>query len=225
MERFDEVVSEGAKPVRRAHVARHWIARLERPLRVPPLDIRLFNAMLSALAPATGKSSAIATRAELGSTLIKGTLALRAAVDPQLRSLYVEGSRLGLSRGSLLNELLKFYLLRLAFQRKLSTVEDFTVGSTFEGSTGMLRFVSYPRGGTETFNGSSRNVQATVEIGQIDAIEWDHSSLGTAVTLNKPRIAIWIGAEGFKRFPLLLEIGRRKPALLERALASMITSH
>ena len=53
-------------------------------------------------------------------------------------------------------------------------------------------------------------------------IEWDHSAVGGIVTLKRPEIRVGIGRDGLKRYDMLVEIGRRRPDLLRRALSYLI---
>jgi hypothetical protein len=221
---FDDVVSEEASSVRRGFLApRQRIAQIERVLRVPPLHLRLIRRTLAAASALTGRQFTGPSQTALGSILTKGTFALRVTLaDAQLRGLYREGRRSGMSRDGLLEELLKLSLVRRAARGELRTLDSFKVTSAFKADDGSLRLVSMSNAGEHLVDESSGLVREALRAGAVKSIEWDHSAVGATVRLSKPRMEVAIGKDGHKHFDLISEIGRRKPALLAQALAPTI---
>jgi Glycosyl transferases group 1 len=221
---FDNVVSEHATLVRRGLFAsRQRIARVERMLRVPPIHHRVIRGVLKATSGVTGRQLAAGSETRMGAMLNTWTFALRTTLaDRQLRQMYLEGSRSGMSRDRLLEELLKLSLLRRAARGELRALDKFTVTSEFDEANGSLRFVSRPDPCVQPIGEPSGTLRSALVAGAVRAIEWDHSAVGETVRLRKPRVDLRIGQDGHKNFDLVAQIGRRKPALLERALAPVI---
>jgi hypothetical protein len=65
----------------------------------------------------------------------------------------------------------------------------------------------------------AERAREAVRAGAIDVIEWDHTAFGPTIQLRSPAVEVGIGADGVKRYTLLLQIGRRRPGVLEQALA------
>jgi len=222
---FDDLVAEGANAARGpARAPRHHIARMERALRVPPLHVRLAHGVLTAAAVVRGRDFARRSEMESGSWLAKGALALQAALgDAELRLVFREGRRAGIALDTLLEEILEISLLRNAANGTLSTREKFTVAAEFHRSTGCLRFVSRAvELGPNDANGSSEGAREALRTGAVHVVEWDHRAVGRTVRLQRPRIEVGIGLDGLKTYAILVEIGQRKPGLLERALGQVV---
>jgi hypothetical protein len=221
---FDDVVSEEAASARRGFLApRQRIAQIERLLRVPPLHLRLIRKALAAASAHNGRQFTGPLETALGSILTKGTFALRVTLaDAQLRRLYREGRRSGMSRDGLLEELLKLSLVRRAARGELRTLESFKVTSAFKADDGSLHYLSTPNADEHPVDESSGLVREALLAGAVKSIQWDHSAVGATVRLSKPRMEVAIGKDGHKHFALISEIGRRKPSLIAQALAPTI---
>ena len=221
MHDFDDVVADEARTARgHARAPRHRLARMERDIRVPPPYARLARGALIALSAVSKRERAVRSELEFSSWLAKGVLALRAVLsDRDLRRLFREGRRAGMALDSLLEEILDLSLLRRAAEGSLPAMRQFTVSWEFDSSTKLLRFASRP---VEQAPGDSHLSSASavdaLRASSVTAIEWDHTALDGTVQLKRPDIDIGIGSDGVTRFPLLIQIGRRKPALLVRTL-------
>jgi hypothetical protein len=219
---FDDVVAEEVVTVRGPRRApRHRLAQMERALRVPPPHVRVTRRALTIAAALRRKEFARRSEIESGSWLVKGSLAARAAAgDPELRAVFREGRRAGMALDALLEEILELSLLRRAAQGNLETDERFTVIPELDSSTRLLRFVSSPvESLSQLPDGSAERALEAVRAGVIDVIEWDHTAFGPTIQLQRPSVEVGIGTDGVKRYTLLAQIGRRRPGLLERALA------
>ena len=227
IKQFDDVVSEHATLMRRGLLApRQRIAEVERMLRVPSIHHRVIRGALNATSGVTGRQFAAGSEMRVGTMLYTLTFALRTTLaDKQLRHIYLKGSRSGMSRDRLLEELLKLSLLRRAVRGELRTLDGFTVTSEFDQANGSLRFVSRPDPCVQPIDERSRALRVALLSGAVKVIEWDHSAVGVMVRLLSPRLDLHIGRDGHMNFDLVAEIGRRKPALLERALAPMTRVH
>ena len=225
IERFDQVVEEEAKgqhPRRVGHGYR--LARIERPLRVPAPRVRVVRAALDVVSAVRGRDFARRKEIESGVLLVKAAVAFRAALgDSTLRPIFQEGRRQGFSRAGLLDELLDFSLLVRAARGSLESREKFTVVSAFVRSQSLLRFTSEPVHGQGVPEQSADSREALLH-GSLERIEWNHMALGGTVTLARPKIMIGIGREGLKQFDLLVQIGKRRPELLRRALRPVLES-
>jgi hypothetical protein len=176
---------------------------------------------LTVAAAIRGKDFARRSEIESGSWLVKGSLAARAAVgDPDLRAVFREGRRAGMALDTLLEEILELSLLRRAAHGYLVADERFRVISEFDSGSRLLRFVSSPvQSHPQVADGTAERAREAVRAGVIDVIEWDHSAFGPTIQLRSPAVEVGIGTDGVKRYTLLVQIGRRRPGLLERALA------
>jgi len=223
VEQFDEVVEEEARRPRARRLATgHRLARMERPIRVPPPHTRMLRAALDVASAARGRDFARRREIESGALLIKAAMALRAAmIDSTLRPIFQEGRREGFSLASLLDELLELSLLVRAARGRLKSREKFAVRSDFDSSQRVLRFTSRPVDG-DLVPELSPDARKALLAGSVDLIEWDHTAFGGTVTLARPEIVIGIGRDGLKRYELLVQVGKRRPQLLERALAPLI---
>jgi hypothetical protein len=226
MQEFDDVVAGEVAVARgRTRAPRYRLAKVERVLSVPPVHVRVAGGALSALSSIRGKDFTRRSELESGSWLAKSTLAIRAAVvDPDLRRVFREGRRAGISFDSLLEEILELSMLRRAAGGTLKTRERFGVDVEFDRSTDSLRFVSTlsEPGRTESPPVIPDGALEQLREGNIEVIEWDHRAVGSTVQLERPRVEVGIGSDGLKRYVLLVQIGRRRPALLERVLAPVI---
>jgi hypothetical protein len=222
---FDDVVSQEARPIGiRPMAVRHRLAMMERALRVPPLGERISRPTFAAISTLSGGRFKPSSRPNVRALVGRSTLAVGAVLgDSELRTIFREGVRAGMARDALMEELVKFAVLRRATRGELKTIDAFSVSAQYDAAGSSIRFMSRPASqGVHPVNGSVRLAREALRAGTIQAIEWDHSSLGTTVRLRKPRVELGIGPAGLKRFTLLAEIGRRKPTLLEHALASMV---
>src|SRR5207247_4170028 len=224
IDQFDDVVDQETKLTPAPRIGSCLpFARAERLVRVPPPNVRIVRAMLDIVSAATGREFARRREIESGALLVKAAVALRAAVgEANLRPMFWEGRRARMSLARLLEELLDLYVLMCAVQGKSVFRETFTVTSQFDTAEGALRFISKapesPRSNNES---KSRGHQAEID-GAINRVEWDHSAVGGIVTLKRPEIRVGIGRDGLKRYDMLVEIGRRRPDLLRRALSYLI---
>ncbi len=219
---FDDVVAEQVGAVRGPRRApRHRLAQMERALRVPPPHVRVTRRALTVAAAIRRKDFARRSEIESGSWLVKGSLAARAALgDPDLRAVFREGRRAGMPLDALLEEILELSLLRRAAQGNLVTEERFSVIPEFDSGSRVLRFVSSPvESLSQQADGTAERALEAVRAGVIDVIEWDHTAFGPTIQLRRPSVEVGIGTDGVKRYALLAQIGRRRPGLLERALA------
>jgi len=147
---------------------------------------------------------------------VKAGMAVRAVLgDPELRSVYRTGRRLGYSRAALLVELLELSLMLRAARGDLPSRERFELSSAFDAARGVLRVVSVPVG-----SGSRAGVAGE----QVDSIEWDHSAFGGIVELVRPAVSVGIGSNGVRKFELMAQAGKRDPQLLRRVLAPVMGS-
>jgi hypothetical protein len=222
---FDDVVAEEAETARGARPSpRYRLAKLERVFRVPPLHVRIARSALNTAAALRGRDFARRSALESGVWLPKGGFALRAAMgDADLRPIFLEGRRAGMPLDSLLKDILELSLLRRAAAGRLKTGEGFAVRSEFDSSTGSLSFVSKRLEAGD--QGSDRLPDSGLEAlraGAVRSIEWDHRAIGATVQLRWPRIEVGIGSNGKNSYPLLVDIGHRRPAVVERALAPLI---
>jgi hypothetical protein len=222
---FDDVVSEEARSVgNRSMTTRLRLAKIERAVRVPPVHLRLSRSLFGAISRLTGRPFKPRIKINVGALFGKATLAFRAVLgDAELRPIFREGLRAGMHRDTLVEEIVKFSVLRGVASARLRTNERFTVIVDFDAACGVIRFRSRRvEQGIQPVNGSARLAREALRAGTVKAIEWDHSALGKTVRLRKPRVELGIGQKGLKSFTLLVEIGRRKPALLDQALAPLI---
>ncbi len=149
----------------------------------------------------------------------EGSLALRAALaDPDLRAVFREGRRAHVPLDSLLEEILELSILRSAADGRLHATQRFTIRSVFDGETRSLRFLSGTAEEAGRTDGLSPVAMQAVRTGSIDVVEWDHRAIGESVRLQRPALEVGIGAEGFKRFSILVQLAIRQPGLLQRAL-------
>ncbi len=194
---------------------------MERVLRVPPPHVRVARRALTIAAAIRRKDFARRSEIESGSWLVKGSLAARAVLgDPDLRAVFREGRRAGMALDALLEEILELSLLRQAAQGDLATDERFRVIPEFDSSSRVLRFVSSPvESRAQVANGTAEPALEALGAGDVDVIEWDHTAFGPTIQLQRPSVEVGIGTDGVKRYTLLAQIGRRRPGLLERALA------
>jgi len=219
---FDDILTEEADTVHGpGRAPRHRLAEMERALNVPPLHVRVTRGALTVAAAIRRKDFARRSEIESGSWLVKGALAVRAAVgEADLRPIFREGRRAGMALDSLLEEILELSLLRRAAQGDLATDERFVVTPEFDTGGRFLRFVSRPaEPPVQRANGIAARALEALRAGAVDVIEWDHTAIGTTLQLRRPTVEIGIGTDGVKRYTLLIQIGRRHPGLLERALA------
>ena len=222
---FDDVVAEESDQPRGSGSApRYRLARIERSLRVPPPHKRLVRGALNAVSKVRGRDLARRSEIESGSWLTKGLMALRAVLgNADLRSVFRAARRGGMAVDSALEEILELWLLRGAIRQTLDSDKKFTVSCEFDSNSGRVRFVSVPdEPGWSKTDPQAANILEAVRAGGINEIEWDHTAVGRSIQLLKPRVEVGIGTAGFKGFLLLVEIGRRNPALLERVLAPVV---
>jgi hypothetical protein len=222
---FDDVVAEEATAGRGASRApRHRLAGMERALKVPPLHVRATRRALTLAAAVRGKDFTRRSELESGAWLAKGSVALRAMMtDPTLRSIFRAGRKARIATDSLLEEILDLDLLRRAAAGALVTAEGFAVFSEWDGVTRSLRFVSSPAAETHPARSAQVDgVEGALRSGDVQSMEWDHSALGESIHLERPRLEIGIGANGVKRFSLLIDLAHDNPRLMERALAPML---
>lgn len=222
---FDDHVAEMAGTARgSARAPKLRLAEVERAIRVPAPHVRLARSALTVAAAVRRKDFARRSELESGAWFVKGALALQAAVgEHDLRPIFREGRRAGVALDSLLEEILELSLLRRAAEGDLATDEEFVVTPELSTNSRSLRFVSRPpesRG--PDANGMPARALEALRTGTIDVIEWDHSAIGTTLHLQRPVVEIGIGTGGVKSYDLLIQIGRRRPELLERALAPAI---
>ncbi|MEA2657018.1 MAG: hypothetical protein QOI23_2383, partial [Chloroflexota bacterium] len=221
---FDDLVAESTRGARGpAPSPRHRVARMERVLRVPPLHVRLARGVLTVAAAARGRDFTRRSSIESGSWLAKGTLALQAALgDPDLRPVFREGRNAGIPLDSLLEEILEISLLRHAAKETLPTTEKFTVAAEFDSATGCLRFVSRPLELGHTDASGTQASREALHSGSVKVVEWDHTAVGRTIRLRRPRIDVAIGLNGLKTYSILVQLGNRKPGLLDRALGHAV---
>jgi hypothetical protein len=224
---FDDVMAQGALTARGASRApRHRLATIERKVRVPPVQVRLVRGVVAAASAVTGRELAPRRDLESGSLVTKAAMALRAALgESDLRPVYREGRRAGMAIEGLLDEILELSLLRRSAAGTLGTIDKFTIASDFDAQRGCLRFTSWPKG-THAQNAAASSVLAAdaLRSGAVSTVEWDHSAVGAMIRVERPRVDIGIGTDGFKNYALLADIGRRNPLTLERALAPAVAS-
>ena len=218
---FDEQVALEASTARAGSTTpRHRLARLERSIRVPPLRVRATRTALAAASAVRGRDFSRRSEIEAGTWLTKGMLALREALgDPDLRPLLWEGRRAGIAIDSLLEEILEFSLLRRAARGNLATTDPFLVTAEYDRGARVLRFVSWP---AQDAVPASDSPPADIDSRGVDVIQWDHRAVGGAVRLKSPVLDIGIGPGGVKDYQLLVQIGRRNPPVLHRALSILI---
>lgn len=221
---FDELVAESARGARGpAPTPRHRVARMERVLRVPPLHVRFARSILTAAAAVRGRGFTRQSSMESGSWLAKGALALQAALgEADLRAVFREGRIAGIPLDSLLEEILEISLLRNAANGTLPTTEKFTVAAEFDRVTGCLRFVSRPLEFGHIDASGAQASREALHSGSVKVVEWDHTAVGRTIRLQRPRVDVAIGPNGLKTYAILVELGNRKPGLLDRALGHVV---
>jgi hypothetical protein len=219
---FDDVMAEGALSARAPSGApRYRLAKIERKVRVPRIQVRVVRGLAAAASAVTGRDLSAPRDVESGIVVTKAAMALRAALgDSDLRPVFREGRRAGMALDRLLDEILELSLLRRAAGGTLSTIDKFTITSDFAYKGGCLRFTSWPVG-TPAPNATRSSMLAAeaLRTGAVSVVEWDHTAVGPTLRLEHPRVDIGIGTGGLKNYALLADIGRRNPSTLERALA------
>jgi hypothetical protein len=223
---FDRVVDEESAATRGPSAAlRYRLAKVERAMRVPPLRIRVFRGAHAAWGRISRRDPSLRFAIDRESQLEKGWLALRAALgDRDLRALLRLGRRSGAPLDRLLREILELSLLRKAAGGKLPG-QSFTLNPEFDAAKNSLWLVSIPSGqATPAHEGQTDAIQSALNAGELRSIEWDHRALGGLIHLEHPTTDVGIGFEGLENFTVLVELGRRHPAALERALHPLLSA-
>jgi hypothetical protein len=221
---FDAVVADATKSTRRRYgKPRRRLAGIERAVRVPAPHVRLTRAALTVMARVRGRDFARRSEIESWAWLAKATMAIRAALsDSDLRSIFSEGRKSGMALDAVLEEILELHLLQRSGSGDLRSRRAFTVEAEYDQSSNTLRFLSKSAAEGAGAGPTSPVVLDAVRVGSVDAIEWDHTAIGPTVELVDPYLEVGVGSDGHKRFGPLVQLGRRRPDLLERVLAPVM---
>lgn len=213
---FDEVIEEEASFASRGSAGTQLrLARAERLLRVPPLSTRLMRGVSRITLMLVGRDVPRGG-SQLGDMASKGVLAIRAlSRDPSLRALYRHGRRAGFSRGRLLKEILRFYVLRGIAVGELRPSPEFWLVPEYDPAAQSVRFVSLSSAPATAPRTSRQRQPADA----ITRVSWDHRAVGSTVRLRKPPIEFAVGERGLESFTLISEMGRRDSRLLADALS------
>ena len=222
---FDKVVDEEAGAKRGpSRALRYQLAKAERAMRVTPVRVRLFRGAQAALGRIFGRDSSLRFAIDRESQIEKGWLALRTALgDRDLRALLRLGRRSRAPLDRLLREILELSLLREAASGQLPG-QSFTLNPEFDAEQNSLRLVSIPIGHSISAKGQVEVIRSVMQAGELTAIEWDHRALGGLIHLVKPPTDVGIGYEGLENFSVLVGLGRKHPAALDRALAPLLSA-
>ena len=224
---FDRVVDEEAEATPgRSPALRYRLAKAERTVRVPGIRVRLLRGAHGAWTRISARDQSMRFAIEYDSQIEKGFLALRILlVDRDLRSLFRLGRRTGAPMDRLLREILELSLLRKAAKQALAADSVFALKPELDAVAKSLSFVSMPTGHVAPEPRVSVDViRQAIRAGDLTLLEWDHRALGGKIRIERPAMDVGIGYQGLESFNLLVGIGRRNPAALERALEPVLAA-